>query len=105
MKSLTPFLFDLEMRLTAPRMDPRRRAVVSEAQGRVLELGVGTGQNLRFYGPDVSVVGIEPDAGMLGRAIGRRGDSPGEVSLIAATGESLPFKDGVFDEVVATLVL
>ena len=105
MKRLKPFLFDLQMRMAAPRMDPRRKQVVSEARGRVLELGVGTGQNLRFYGPGVSVVGIEPDAGMLGRAIGRRDNLPGKVELIAATGEALPFKDGMFDEVVVTLVL
>ncbi len=40
----------------------RRRAVVSRARGRILEIGMGSGHNLRFYDPDrIEVLwGLEP---------------------------------------------
>ena len=93
------------MRLAGPRIDPRRKALVAEAAGKVLELGVGTGQNLRFYAPGVRVVGVEPDAGMLRAAVPRAASAPASIQLILGAGEALPFEDDAFDQVVASLVL
>lgn len=105
MPSLKAALYDFGMRLARGQLDPRREQLVADAGGRVLELGIGTGQNLRFYGTSAQVIGIEPDPGMLERAKRRGTDSPAEVQLVAGRGESLPFRDGAFDEVVAALVL
>jgi SAM-dependent methyltransferase len=98
-------LYDFQMRLAQKRFDPLRQEVVSQASGRVLELGVGTGLNLRFYPPGTQVFAVEPDPAMLRRARMRRGESAARVHFLAAAGEALPFADGTFDEVVATLVL
>lgn len=102
---LKPRLYDLGMRLAAPHMDPRRKALVAEAAGTVLELGVGTGQNLRFYDPGVRVIGVEPDSGMLEAAVRRADRVSASIQLVFGAGEGLPFRDGVFDQVVASLVL
>src|SRR5262249_37615607 len=46
-----------------------RWRMVSQARGRVLEIGIGSGLNLRFYGGQVaSVYGIDPSAALLRRA-------------------------------------
>lgn len=103
--SLKPWLYDLSMRLAGARIDERREALASAAAGRVLELGVGTGQNLRFYGAQARVVAVEPDPAMLERAIPRAAAGVGDVVLVRAAGERLPFRDGVFDQVVVSLVL
>lgn len=92
------------MRLASRSLDPRREALVRGVTGRVLELGIGTGQNLRFYPSAARVAGAEPDLRMLERALPRAASSLCRVQFVAAAGEALPFRDGAFDEVVAALV-
>ncbi len=105
MGRLKATLYDLCMQLAAVRIDPLRRRVVAPTRGRVLELGIGTGLNLRHYGPNATVVGVEPNRDMLKRAAPRAAAATAPISLIAGYGESLPFRDSSFDEVVVTLVL
>ena len=45
-----------------------RPALLSDVKGAVLEAGVGTGQNLRYYPSDANVTGIDLCHGMLKRA-------------------------------------
>lgn len=74
-------------------------------RGEVLELGVGTGRNFPFYPPGVErVVGVEPDREMMRRAPARAAGAAFPVELVEASAEELPFEDGSFDAVVATLV-
>jgi SAM-dependent methyltransferase len=48
-----------------------RRRVVGGASGRVLEIGIGSGRNLPFYGESVDeVVGVDPSPELL--ALARR---------------------------------
>jgi ubiquinone/menaquinone biosynthesis C-methylase UbiE len=86
-----------------------RRELLSSASGRVLELGAGTGHNLEHY-PDAvtELVLAEPDPNMatlLRERLDREGTAAGQPSVIEAPAEELPFDDGTFDTVVATLVL
>lgn len=104
MGRLKPILYDLEMRCARRHIDPRRRALVSPCRGRVLELGVGTGLNLPSYVQGASVVGVDPDPAMLGRAAMRARTARVPVRLVVGAGEALPFRDATFDEVVAALV-
>jgi SAM-dependent methyltransferase len=85
-----------------------RRAVVPRARGRVLEVGIGTGANLRWYARDGSVaevVGVEPDAHMRRRTEHVAATAPFPVTLVDADAARLPFDDASFDTVVATFVL
>src|SRR3954454_9138985 len=86
-----------------------RHALLGTASGRVLELGAGTGHNLSHYTDAVTeLVMTEPDPHMARRLrerLAAEGTAAGRPSVIEATAEDLPFDDGSFDTVVATLVL
>ncbi|MEW5719283.1 MAG: class I SAM-dependent methyltransferase [Chloroflexota bacterium] len=80
-----------------------RQWAVSAARGRTLEIGVGTGLNLRHYRAVESVSAIDPDGASLERALKRR-NGHGEITLLyQARAEDLPFADASFDAVVGTL--
>jgi ubiquinone/menaquinone biosynthesis C-methylase UbiE len=86
--------------------DPLRREIVGQAQGIVLEVGAGGGQNFPFYDAHrvVRVEATEPDEAMLVIARRRLGSAPVPITLTDAAVEALPFPDAQFDSVVATLV-
>src|SRR3954464_159366 len=86
-----------------------RRDLLSEARGRTIDIGAGTGANLGLYPAEVTeLVLAEPDRHMRDRlaaklaAAGGQGP-PGEA--VAAGAESLPYEDDSFDTAVFTLVL
>jgi ubiquinone/menaquinone biosynthesis C-methylase UbiE len=82
-----------------------RRKLVAEASGRVLEVGVGTGQSFVHYPQVAELVGIEPSEPMLRRARSRAAATGREVTLVQAPAEQLPFEDESFDTVVTMAVL
>jgi ubiquinone/menaquinone biosynthesis C-methylase UbiE len=86
-----------------------RRELLASASGRVLELGAGTGHNLEYYTDAVTeLVMTEPDPHMASRLRGRlEGErtAADRASVIVTPAEDLPFDDGSFDTIVATLVL
>jgi SAM-dependent methyltransferase len=85
-----------------------RGELLASASGRTLELGAGTGRNLVHYTDAVTeLVLVEPDPHMAARLRMRltdQGTAAGRPSVIHAAAEELPFDDGSFDTVVATLV-
>src|SRR5438105_11989400 len=51
------------------RLAPYRERVIPSAEGRVLEIGIGSGLNLPFYRPEVrEIVGLEPAAQLIAMA-------------------------------------
>jgi len=81
-----------------------RERTLRPARGEVLELGAGTGLNLERYPAGVGhLVVTEPDVYKAERL---RSRSAGSLApqVIRAPAEILPFADGSFDTVVATLV-
>jgi len=59
-----------------------RPALIGDLRGKVLEAGVGTGRNLKYYHQDVELLGIELSAQMLSRAKKRVSDAKCVVTLI-----------------------
>ncbi|MEW5896818.1 MAG: class I SAM-dependent methyltransferase [Nanoarchaeota archaeon] len=100
-----------------------RKNLLREAQGRVLEIGVGTGKNLPYYNPyynygdsyeKVRLTAIDISAEMLRKAQKKvkevkekqkkaTGNLPVKLQLVNS--ENLPFKDNHFDCIVNTFVL
>ncbi len=97
-------LYDLLLRIHDPLRD-RRRRLLADAHGLVLDLGSGTGANLPHYPPHARVVAVEPDPYMLRRLRRAWSRAKARVHLVQARGEVLPFPAGRFDLVVTTLVL
>jgi ubiquinone/menaquinone biosynthesis C-methylase UbiE len=83
-----------------------RRALLSRAAGRVLEIGGGTGANLPFYRTDIEeLVVTEPEEPMARKLDENLRGYPLSARAVRASAEDLPFDDGRFDVVVSTLVL
>ncbi|SEM14206.1 Methyltransferase domain-containing protein [Mesobacillus persicus] len=80
-----------------------RSDLLKESNGKVLELGSGTGINFPFY-HGVEVTAIEPSEYMLNRSLKRREQAKVPIELVQSGAELLPFGDNSFDTVVATLV-
>lgn len=92
---------------SSPPMMKQRAKVVPKARGKVLELGIGMGLNLRFYDPDKveSVAGVDPAAELRARAEAAPRDPRLNLSVRDGTAEALPFEDASFDTVVCTFTL
>lgn len=98
-------LYDwLEAPMEAAGGRKRRRRIIERAQGRVLEVGVGTGRNFAFYPEGVRLTALDISPRMLRRAQRRARALHPLVSFVHASAEALPFRDGSFDTVTATCV-
>ena len=85
---------------------PYRERLLSHAQGRVLEIGIGSGLNLPLYGSHVNeIIGLEPAKRLMAMAQRPAARSRVPVTLIAGSAEAIPFDDKGFDTVVTTWTL
>lgn len=83
-----------------------RAETLRTARGRVLEIGFGTGLNLPHYPPQVvSIVAVEPNAGMLERARPRIAAAAVPVEAIAGGAEAIALPSASFDTAVSVLTL
>jgi ubiquinone/menaquinone biosynthesis C-methylase UbiE len=85
----------------------QRQKIVPQAQGRVLEIGMGSGLNIPFYNPDkVEMVwGLEPSEGMRKKARRRVEAAPFELQWLSLPGEQIPLDENSADTVVLTYTL
>lgn len=104
-RNVLPYLIDLACGTRPTRK--QRLKVIPLAQGRVLEVGIGTGLNLPFYDKARvrSIVGVDPALRMHRLALRRIRDSGLSVELIGLSAETLAAEDASFDTVVSTYTL
>lgn len=90
-----------------PMLAQMRQLVVPQARGRVLEVGIGTGLNMRHYDKTrVShITGLDPSLQLHPLAQERIAKSGLPVDLIGLSAEKIPLPDASFDTVVITYTL
>lgn len=82
-----------------------RKDLLKYIRGRILEVGIGTGANLKYYSRDCKITGIDLSAEML-RIAERKAKKLGrDIALEEGDVENLPFRAGEFDYVVDILGL
>ena len=85
--------------------DEWRQRCADSAQGRVLEVGIGTGLMLPFYGSGVTeVVGIDSSADMLAGAAKKADSFQFPIRLDTMDVEALRFESASFDTVVSSFL-
>ncbi|HEX2234441.1 MAG TPA: class I SAM-dependent methyltransferase [Thermoleophilaceae bacterium] len=83
----------------------QRARFLSEARGRCLEIGSGTGLNLDRWPEVDELVLSEPDPHMAARLRRKVAAGGRRAEVVEAPAEDLPFPDGSFDTVAVTYVL
>lgn len=84
-----------------------RSQIVPQATGRVLEIGIGSGLNLRYYDPDIVtvIVGVDPSADMQALARDRAEEIEIPVEMIALELGQIQAPEASFDTIVCTFTL
>jgi ubiquinone/menaquinone biosynthesis C-methylase UbiE len=102
---LLPWLVDFACGMASIRR--QRLLVIPRAQGRVLEVGIGTGLNVPLYDRSrvASVTGVDPALRMHRLARRRIAASGLDVRLIGLSAGALPLADASFDTAVSTYTL
>jgi ubiquinone/menaquinone biosynthesis C-methylase UbiE len=101
---IVPVLINLAMQ--RQELVAYRSHVIPAAEGRVLEIGVGSGLNLPFYSRNVErLVGLDPSSKLLSmvRRNLKRNASP--IELIEGSAEAIPLQTNSVDTVVITWTL
>jgi ubiquinone/menaquinone biosynthesis C-methylase UbiE len=84
------------------RWAPRKRELFSNMQGKVLFVAVGTGQDIPFFPPGRTIIGIDISPRMLARARERAAQYPGSLELRVMDVHALELPDHSFDQVVTS---
>jgi ubiquinone/menaquinone biosynthesis C-methylase UbiE len=101
---ILPHVINLAMRNR--ELDPYRRRVVSQAHGRVLEIGIGSGLNLALYGPAVGeILGLDPAPRLIDMAQQAADRANVPVTLITGSAQAIPIDAGSIDTLVTTWTL
>ncbi len=90
-----------------PPIQRLRRKLLPDAQGDVLEVGVGPGVNFSHYDPAKvrKLYALEPNAAMVRLAERRRRETRLNVEFLGLPGERIPLADASIDTVVSTFTL
>ncbi|GAA5154259.1 MULTISPECIES: class I SAM-dependent methyltransferase [Amycolatopsis] len=86
-------------------MTERRAELLRGARGRVVEIGAGTGLNVRHYPREVDQVLLTEPVPAMYRRLSRRAAGRESVHVVQTTADALPVPDHSVDTVVSTLVL
>jgi len=81
-----------------------RKELMREVNGKVLEVGVGTGKNLPYYPDEVEVTAIDFSSKMIEKAKQRAAELNIEVELRVMDAQEMEFPDDSFDTVVTSCV-
>lgn len=83
----------------------RKARLFADVDGTVLEIGPGTGPNLRHLPPGIRWIGVEPNPHMTPYLEDEAATRHRSVRLVRGVAEALPFQDASVSVAVSTLVL
>jgi len=85
----------------------QREKIVPQAEGRILEIGMGSGINIGYYKPNKveKLWGLEPSIGMRKKAKARVEAAPFELEWLDLPGEEIPLDNKSVDTIVLTYTL
>jgi ubiquinone/menaquinone biosynthesis C-methylase UbiE len=82
-----------------------RKKLWAQVKGsKILEVGVGTGKNIKYYPPNKDITAIDLTPGMMEFAKRRAAEFGKTVEFRLDDAENLDFEDNTFDSVIATFV-
>lgn len=104
-KRILPFILNAAMDQKPIRY--QRKKVVPHAEGRILEIGIGSGLNLSFYDPTKveKIWGLDPSAELRVYAEKEAAKVPFDVEFIGLDAEEIPLDDASVDTVLMTYTL
>jgi len=104
-RHILPYVIDLACGMKA--VNRQRSKVVPQASGRILEIGIGTGLNLKHYQADLvdELTGLDPEMAMHRLAKKRLAQSGLQADLLELDAQSIPIDDNQFDSIVCTYTL
>jgi ubiquinone/menaquinone biosynthesis C-methylase UbiE len=101
---ILPYFVHMSMRQT--NLGVYRHRLVSAAEGRVLEIGIGSGLNLRHYSDKATrIIGLDTSAKLLSMAEREKGGLPLPIELLEGSAEAIPLGDETVDTVLTTWTL
>jgi len=101
---VVPHLVRLSMRQAT--LVPYRRRLIPTAAGRVVEIGVGTGENLRLYSTQADrVIALDSSSRLLSMAREAAQEATVPVELMKGSAQEIPLADKSADTVVMTWTL
>lgn len=100
-----PYLIDVACGVKP--LHKQRQKVVPKAKGRVLEIGIGTGLNMRHYDSSQveKLIGLDPSLSMHRLARKRIEKAGLYVELVGLPAEKIPLEDNSVDTIVMTYTL
>lgn len=104
-KYICPHLIDFIMSRTP--FPKQRKKIIPNAEGRVLEIGIGSGLNLELYDPNKvsDIFSVDPDNVLIDKARKRANLNNISLHIESLSAEELPFESNSFDTVVSTYTL
>ena len=102
---IIPFFYDSSM--DSPQINEGRKSLLSKiTEEEILEIGFGTGINLKFYPVNVKkIIGVDANKGMLKKAQKKITNGSIEIELKNQSSEILPFPDNNITAVASTYTL
>jgi ubiquinone/menaquinone biosynthesis C-methylase UbiE len=98
---ILPSLIDLSMR--NKRLRPYRERVAGAAEGRILDVGIGSGLNLPFYARQAQeIFGLDPLPRLLARTQSNAQHMQIPIYLLEGSAERIPLADRSMDTIVMT---
>lgn len=98
-------ILDVGAAATHKAFGRHKTEAIGAMTGTVVELGPGTGANMRYYAPGVRVIAVEPNPGMHDRLRAAADEHEVDIEIRTLRGESIDVDDETADGVVGTLLL